>query len=289
MHRTRIGNKYLRNKTDENKRKYTKQQNYCVSLLRKSKREYYSNLDVKNITDNKTFWKTIKPFLSDKVTSTQKINDKIVKNDNDAARVLNSFFSNIVRDLKIPDYNNCNPMAENIQESVLKAIVKYRNHPGILTTGEVFKKISPFSFKCVDKDEILKAILNLDASKACQDSDIPSRNIKENADIFTDILHFSFNNSIYQSEFPSILKLANIAPVFKMVTEILRKTIDQILSNTSKIFEQYMFVEISSFTDSYLSKQQCGFAKDYNPSYCLLVMLERWKDAVDKGNALEHY
>ena len=70
MHRTRIYNKYLRNKTDKSKRKYTKQRNYCVSLLRKSKREYYSNLDVKNITDNKTFWKTVKPFLSDKVTST---------------------------------------------------------------------------------------------------------------------------------------------------------------------------------------------------------------------------
>ena len=51
----------------------------------------------------------------------------------------------------------------------------------------------------------------------------------------------------------------------KMVTEILRKTIGEILSNTSKIFERYMFGEISSFTDSYLSKQQCGFAKDYNP------------------------
>ena len=70
MHRTRLCKKYLRNKTDENKRKYTKQQNYC-------------SLDVKNITDNKTFWKTVKPFLSDKVTSTQKItlidNDKVVK------------------------------------------------------------------------------------------------------------------------------------------------------------------------------------------------------------------
>ena len=110
MHRTRIYNKYLRNKTDKSKRKYTKQRNYCVSLLRKSKREYYSNLDVKNITDNKTFWKTVKPFLSDKVTSTQKItlteNDKIVNNDNDTARVLNTFFSNIVPDLKIPDDNN---------------------------------------------------------------------------------------------------------------------------------------------------------------------------------------
>ena len=125
MHTTRFHNKYLRNKTDENERKYAKQRNYCVSLLRKSKREYYSNLDVKNITDNKTFWKTVKRFLSDKVTSTQKItlieNDKIVKNDNDTARVLNTFFSNIVRDLKIPDYNNCDPMAENIQEPVLKS------------------------------------------------------------------------------------------------------------------------------------------------------------------------
>ena len=70
MHRTRIYNKYLRNKTDKSKRKYTKQRNYCVSLLRKSKREYDVNLDVKNITDSKTFSKTVKPFLSDKATST---------------------------------------------------------------------------------------------------------------------------------------------------------------------------------------------------------------------------
>ena len=124
MHRTRIYNKYLRNKTDKSKRKYTKQRNYCVSLLRKSKREYYSNLDVKNITDNKTFWETVKPVLSDKVTSTQKItlieNDKIVKNDNNTARVLNTFFSVIVHNLKIPDYNNFDPMAENIQEPFQK-------------------------------------------------------------------------------------------------------------------------------------------------------------------------
>ena len=47
-----------------------------------------------------------------------------------------------------------------------------------------------FKFKCVKKDEILKEILNLDTSKACQDSDIPSRIIKENADAFTDISQF---------------------------------------------------------------------------------------------------
>ena len=67
----------------------SKQRSYCVSLLRKSKREYCSSLHINNITDNKTLWKTVKPFLSDNVTSTQKItlldNGKIVKIDDDTA------------------------------------------------------------------------------------------------------------------------------------------------------------------------------------------------------------
>ena len=72
----------------------------------------------------------------------------------------------------MPDYNNCDPLAEIIQERVLKGIIKYRNHPTMHTIGEVCKKNPQFSFKCIDKDRILKEILNLDASKACQDSDI---------------------------------------------------------------------------------------------------------------------
>ena len=47
----------------------SKQRNYSVSLLRKSKSDYFGNLNDKSINDNKTFWKTIKPFLSDKVTT----------------------------------------------------------------------------------------------------------------------------------------------------------------------------------------------------------------------------
>ena len=91
--------------------------------------------------------------------------------------------------------------------------------------------------RCVDKDEILKEILNLDASNACQDLDIPSRIIKENDDIFVDILHSSFDNSIYKSEFPSILKLANITPVFKKVDRDSKENYRpvSILSNISKI------------------------------------------------------
>ena len=45
-----------------------------------------------------------------------------------------------------------------------------------------------------------------------------------------------------------------------------------------------MFRQISRFMDSYLSKEQCGFRKGYSQQYCLLVMLEKWKNAVAKGN-----
>ena len=144
-------------------------------------------------------------------------------------------------------------MAENIQEAVLKPIVKYRNHLSILTIGEVCKKNRQFSFRCVDKDEILKEI--------CQDSDIPSKIIKENADIFTNILHSNINTSIYQSQFPSILKLVNITAVFGKGDRNSKENDGPvcILSHISKIFQRCMFLQISFLVDSDLLKQQCRF------------------------------
>ena len=43
--------------------------NYCASLLRKSKRDYYNNLNEKN----KKLWKVVKPLLSNKIVSNEKI------------------------------------------------------------------------------------------------------------------------------------------------------------------------------------------------------------------------
>ena len=74
MMRARLRSRFLKNRTEENKRKYMKQQNYCVSLLRKVKSEYYSNRNEKYVTDNKMFSKTVKQFFYDKVTTSEKIN-----------------------------------------------------------------------------------------------------------------------------------------------------------------------------------------------------------------------
>ena len=78
------------------------------------KKDYYSTLDVEKVTDNKTFWKTIKPFQSDKILSTERItlidNGEVALTEQDTVIVLNTFFSNIVTNLSSPRFylkNNC--------------------------------------------------------------------------------------------------------------------------------------------------------------------------------------
>ena len=103
----------------------------------------------------------------------------------------------------------------------------------------------------------------METSKACQDTDIPTKIIKENTDILADILLARFNDSVKKSNFPSSLKKANITPVFKKGD---RNSKDNyrpvsILPNISKIFERCIFRQLYRFMFEFLSKYQCGFAK----------------------------
>ena len=54
MTRSRLRNKLLKNPDEVNKRNYNKQRNYCVNLLRKEKNNYFNNIDLKLLTDNKS-------------------------------------------------------------------------------------------------------------------------------------------------------------------------------------------------------------------------------------------
>ena len=70
MVRSRLRNKCLKLKTIESRLAYTQQRNYCCSLIRQAKRNFCENLDPNLITDNRKFWKQVKPFFSDKTPKT---------------------------------------------------------------------------------------------------------------------------------------------------------------------------------------------------------------------------
>ena len=57
MTQTKLRNIFLQNRSEENRIRYAKQRNFCVSLLRKTRNRYYKNLNETFVVDNKLFGK----------------------------------------------------------------------------------------------------------------------------------------------------------------------------------------------------------------------------------------
>ena len=97
MDRSRLRNRFLKTRSNEDKKAYDTQRNYCLTLVRKAKKDYYyNNLNHENVTDKKTFWKSMKPCFSEKGSTHNKntlVEQNLIldKNDN-VAEVFNKFF-----------------------------------------------------------------------------------------------------------------------------------------------------------------------------------------------------
>ena len=55
----------VRSRSDRDRRANNKERNKYVELLKKAKRNYFSNLSTKCVADKKKFWKRVKFFLKE--------------------------------------------------------------------------------------------------------------------------------------------------------------------------------------------------------------------------------
>ena len=101
--RSRLRNNFNKQSSDENWDKYKKQRTYFVKLLRQTKEKYFS--DAKSISENQKFWKTIKPFFSNKDLNANKMilveDNEIVREKEIMANIMNNYFINIATHLKV--------------------------------------------------------------------------------------------------------------------------------------------------------------------------------------------
>ena len=72
MKRSSLRNKFLNTKSDINRKAYNKQRNICATLIRQKKKNFYSKLNIL-IINNKTFWKKVKTFFTDKILTKSKM------------------------------------------------------------------------------------------------------------------------------------------------------------------------------------------------------------------------
>ena len=179
-------------------------------------------------------------------------------------------------------------LAKEVNDSTLKAIMKCRNHPNVLTILDKYKNNSIFNFSCVTRDtkeEVLKEIGNLDITKSSQDTNIPTKILKENSDIFACFICKTFNNMVDSSKFPEALKLAHITPAFKKGSKNSKENyrLISILPNISKVYERCIYRQMSDYHGNFFSKSHFGFRLGISVQHCLLAMIEKLKKCVDMG------
>ena len=142
------------------------------------KRQYFENLNLSSINDNKLLWKTVFPLFTEtnrsknnKITLAE--SGKVLTDDAKIAETFNSFFGNMVNTLNIQKVESIFCDRRDEADPLLRAVKKYSKHPSILRIKQYFKNPTEFSFVPVDKDVIAKEIMNLDAKKAVPQDDIP--------------------------------------------------------------------------------------------------------------------
>ena len=105
MIRSRLKNCFNKTRSDENWPLYKTLRNFCTKLLRKTKKYYFSKVNPKLVSDNKNFWRTIKPYFSDKGNFSNKImisqKDCIVSDDRRLSEIFNTQFINITKTLDL--------------------------------------------------------------------------------------------------------------------------------------------------------------------------------------------
>ena len=145
MKRSELQSKYVKNKTSGNLKSYKKQTNFCSKLYKKESKKYYQRLDLNNVTNNKKFWKSVKPFLSEKLTTFPEISlaehDEIIPDESKVANSFSNFFENTIHllGIKANEFSNENYSLKNPVEIAIK---KYEQHPSINLINENIYQLS---------------------------------------------------------------------------------------------------------------------------------------------------
>ena len=138
-----------------------------------------------------------------------KENGELVSDEKQLTSIMNKFFINITKSLKLKEDLDSPPVTLN------DILLKFIFHLSIDKITKTYENDKKFFFQQVTEEPIQQVILSIDGSKATPVRDIPADILKVTLDIhlslITKIINLSFENGC----FPDDLKLAEVGPIFK--------------------------------------------------------------------------
>ena len=248
--------------------------------------------DLRDLTDSRKFWKTLKPVFTDTVQVLQSVNlienVEFISENLAIAEVFNHYFTKITEELEIRVNKTQLSTTHGIDNPIDIAIIKYNKHPSIKKIKEALTPSKPFTFRNITTSEALQQIETLNNKKASPIYSIPARVLKDSPSMFADVLKKCFNNSLDECTFPTILKAGDVSTIHKK-DDVNRKQNYRpitILPSVSEIYERLIENQIKPFSLGFLNPMLCGFRENYSTQHTLLRFIEKCKKVWMKGIVL---
>ena len=98
----------------------------------------------------------------------------------------------------------------------------------------------------------------------------------------------SVNYSFQHNNFPQELKRSKAIPLYQKLDSLPKENYRPVslLPHVSKIFKRIIHKQITSYTKVKLNSCITGIQKSHGTQHSLVVILEKWKRATDKGECV---
>ena len=118
-------------------------------------------MNIKKVSDNKLFLKSVKPFFSDKGCNSSKVTlleeNNIISDEEEIVNIMNNYFINVTKTLNLKKQLGVRRSGVNEFENHISIKMIYEKYPEILPES--------FKFQLVSNSEVKKEIENLDTKK----------------------------------------------------------------------------------------------------------------------------
>ena len=244
--------KYLRQKDTDSETKYKVYRSTLQKILRTAKRNYYTEQCVSFKSNTKKLWQTINEI-------SRKINDKSSLLDCIKVNNINYYDGkNICSEFGRYFSTVGNSLASKIPNSI-KSINHYLDKINRNTK-------SVFLAPCTEM-ELIKIIDKLPNKKSAGHDGVSNVLLKELKNEIVSPLAIIFNNSLSCGIFPTLMKHAEVVPLYKSgpKTETTNYRPISLLLTLSKILEKVMYKQIYRFlNEDQLFKSQYGFRSQHS-------------------------
>ena len=265
--------KYLKNKTDKNWTKFTKQRNLVTKLKRQSIKLYFAER-CGGGTKSSDFWPTIRPFLTNKGSQNSENiaisdNGKIITDTSEICEKFNTFFANVAKD--IGDGAGCLTSEDHPSICAIRA-----NH----SSSE-----AEFEFKPVDEAKISRYLGRIGQRKATGLDTISSKILHLSEEVIVGPTTSLINRMISDKKFPDPLKYTRVSPIFKKKDpfDVQNWRPVSILPITSKLFERTLEEQLSNHFENFFNPYLSAFRKGLSCQSVLLAITEEWRRTLDRN------